>query len=80
MLPILHRATLQCLFHTLYAVPVCSTDIVPMCEIQSPVMLRLKVVNVVSFGVGSSGKDAHATGDKQMKPIRKPVSAVTCTS
>ena len=62
------------------AVPVCAADIVPMCEIQSAIMLRLKMVDIVSFGVSSIGKDANSTSHKQMKPVRKPVPTVTCAS
>ena len=54
----------------LYTFPVGAGQVIPVREVQSPVVLRLKMVDVMSLGVGSIWTDAHSTRDYQMQPIR----------
>ena len=67
-----------CLLHSLDAVPVGATHIIPVSEIQSSVVLRLQMVNVVCLGICSVGQYPNTTSYQQMKPVRELIPTMTC--
>ena len=69
---------LLCLLQSLDAVPVGATHIIPVNEIQSSVVLRLQMVNVVCLGICSVGQYSNPTSHQQMKPVWQLIPTMTC--
>ena len=67
-----------CLLQSLDAVSVGATRIIPVNEIQSSVVLRLQMVNVVCLGICSVGQYSHPTSHQQMKPVWQLIPTMTC--